>query len=190
MPDYIAILRDRLKHLKPNTLVSESMRKASVLAIFLDKNGVPHLLFTLRAKGIGYHSDQVSFPGGAIEKGETALRAALRETHEEIGVESSWLEIIGRFHDDSVPVSGYIITPYAAVLKKEPVLRLQKSEVVEAFTVPFEFFMDESNYKPGRVMIMDSEFSIQGYNYDNRFIWGLTCRFIRSLVDIIRSVTV
>ncbi len=190
MPDYIAVVRDRLKHIKPSELVSDSMRRASVLAIFLNKNGETHLLFTQRAKGIGYHSDQISFPGGSMEKGETALHAALRETYEEIGVESSELEILGRFHDDSVPLSGYIITPYAAILKTEPVFNLQISEVVEVFTVPFEFFMDESNYKPARVRIIDNEFTINGYTYDKYFIWGLTCRFIRSLVDIIRSVTV
>lgn len=189
MPDYIATLRDRLEHLKPSELVSESMRRASVLAIFLNKNGETHLLFTHKAKGIGYHSDQISFPGGAVEQGETALQAALRETREEIGVRSSAFDILGRFHDDSVPVSGFIITPFAAFLKTEPAFRLQQSEVVEVFTVPFAFFMDESHYQPGRVKILDNELVISGYTYEDHFIWGLTCRFIRSLVDIIRTVT-
>lgn len=185
--DYVEILRDKLGHLKPRELVSEEMRRASVLAIFLNKDSVTHLLLTKKAQDIGYHSDQISFPGGSIEKGETPLQAGLRETEEEIGIKPGALEIIGRFHDDSVPVSGYIITPFAGLLKTEPLFKLQESEVVEIFTVPFWFFMDESNYKPGTVTIMDNEFSVQGYYYDNRFIWGLTCRFIRSLVEIINE---
>ena len=162
------------------------MRRASVLAIFLDNGiGVPRLLLTKKAQDIGYHSDQVSFPGGALEKGETALDAALRETREEIGIDGSEFEILGRFHDDSVPISGFIITPFVAVLRSEPAFRLQKSEVVEAFTVPFDFFMDESNYTARTVNIRESEFSVSGYVYGDYFIWGLTCRFIRSLIEII-----
>ncbi|MCL4557565.1 MAG: CoA pyrophosphatase [Deltaproteobacteria bacterium] len=185
--DYVAILRDRLKHLQPRELHADRMRRASVLAVFLDGDSGARLLFTKKAQDIGYHSDQVSFPGGSIEKGETALEAALRETREEIGLTDSGLEILGRFHDDCVPISGYIITPYVAVLKGEPAFRLQRSEVVEVFTVPFDFFMDEANYGSGKVVIRESEFLVNGYTYGSYFIWGLTCRFIRSLIEIMKG---
>ncbi len=165
------------------------MKKAAVLALFFNASGDTELILTRKAQGIGYHSDQISFPGGTVEEKETTVQAALRETKEEIGIEKRLIEIIGRFHDDSVPISKYIVTPYAALLKTKPVFKLQASEVKEVFTVPFEFFMDESNYTPQQVTIRDNALTVDGYKYHDRIIWGLTCRFIRTLVDIIKDAS-
>ena len=165
------------------------MKKAAVLALFFNAPGDTELVLTRKAQGIGYHSDQISFPGGTVEEKETTVQAALRETKEEIGIEKRLIEIIGRFHDDSVPISKYIVTPYAALLKAKPVFKLQASEVKEVFTVPFDFFMDESNYMPQQVTIRDNALTVDGYNYHDRIIWGLTCRFIRTLVDIIKDAS-
>jgi len=163
------------------------MKRASVLAIFLNTSDKTHILFTEKAHNIGYHSDQVSFPGGSIEKNETALEAALRETKEEIGIEKDALDILGRFHDDSVPVTGYIVTPYAAFLRIKPEFKLQSAEVTDIFTVPFEFFLNESNYKSQSILLRGNKLMFDGYKYMDHIIWGLTCRFIRSLVEIISN---
>lgn len=187
MIDYISILRKKLKHIKPRELYSDKMKKAAVLSIFYNTPQGTELIFTKKAHGIGYHSDQVSFPGGSVESNETPLEAALRETREEIGIDEKELEVIGRFHDDSVPISRYIVTPYVAVLKVQPHFKLQVSEVKEVFTVPFRYFLDESNYLPQVVEIQGNELSVDGYNYNNHVIWGLTCRFIRNLVEIVKD---
>ncbi len=189
MIDYTAILREKLKYLKPRELYSDRMKKAAVLALFATTSGDTELILTRKAQGIGYHSDQISFPGGTVEEKETTVQTALRETKEEIGIEKRYIEIIGRFHDDSVPISKYIVTPYAALLKTKPVFKLQASEVKEVFTVPFDFFMDELNYTPQQVMIRDNALTVDGYNYHDRIIWGLTCRFIRTLVDIVKDTS-
>jgi 8-oxo-dGTP pyrophosphatase MutT (NUDIX family) len=188
--DYTAILKEKLKYLKPRELFSEKMKKAAVLALFFNTNGDTELILTRKAQGIGYHSDQISFPGGTVEEKETTVQAALRETKEEIGIDKKFIEVIGRFHDDSVPISKYIVTPYAALLKTQPVFKLQTSEVKEIFTVPFEFFLDESNYIPQNVIIRGNELTVDGYNYNDRIIWGLTCRFIRTLVEIIKDTSI
>ncbi len=189
MIDYTAILREKLKYLKPRELFSEKMKRAAVIALFSNAHGDTELILTRKAQGIGYHSDQISFPGGNVEDKETTVQAALRETKEEIGIDKKFIEVIGRFHDDSVPISKYIVTPYAALLKTKPVFKLQASEVKEVFTVSFEFFLDESNYTPQNVIIRGNELTVEGYNYNNRIIWGLTCRFIRTLVEIVRDIS-
>lgn len=189
MIDYISLLKEKLKYLKPRELYSDKMKKAAVLVIMFNTAEGTQLILTKKAQGIGYHSDQVSFPGGSVEKRETPLQAALRETKEEIGIDKKYLEIIGRFHDDSVPISRYIVTPFVASLKTVPTFKLQTSEVKEVFTVPFEFFLDESNYTQQRVSVRGNELNVEGYNYDNHIIWGLTCRFIRTLVEIVKDTS-
>ena len=189
MIDYTAILREKLKYLKPRELFSERMKKAAVLALFFNAHGDTGLILTRKAQGIGYHSDQISFPGGNVENKETTIEAALRETKEEIGIDKKFIEIIGRFHDDSVPISKFIVTPYAALLKTQPVFKLQASEVKEVFIVPFEFFLDDANYTPQNVLIRGNELTVEGYDFNGRIIWGLTCRFIRTLVEIIKDTS-
>ncbi len=189
MIDYTALLREKLNSLKPRELFSEKMKKAAVLALFSNAHGDTELILTRKAQDIGYHSDQISFPGGTVEDSETTIQTALRETKEEIGIDKKFIEIIGRFHDDSVPISKFIVTPYAALLKTKPVFKVQASEVKEVFTVPFEFFLDESNYTPQNVVIRGNDLTVDGYNYNNRIIWGLTCRFIRTLVEIIKDTS-
>ncbi|MGC8578867.1 MAG: NUDIX hydrolase [bacterium] len=189
MIDYIYVLKEKLKNIKPRELYSSKMKRAAVLAIFYNTPEETQLIFTKKAQGIGYHSDQVSFPGGSVENNETPLQAALRETEEEIGIHRKDLDIIGRFHDDSVPISKYIVTPYAAALKTKPEFKLQASEVKEVFTVPFKYFLDELNYTPQVVVIQGNELTVDGYKYENHIIWGLTCRFIRTLVEIVRDTS-
>jgi len=41
----------------------------------------------VRASGLRRHAGQISLPGGATDPGETLVQAALREAHEEIGVD-------------------------------------------------------------------------------------------------------
>ncbi|KAJ3031133.1 UNVERIFIED_CONTAM: nudix (nucleoside diphosphate linked moiety X)-type motif 8 [Siphonaria sp. JEL0065] len=54
------------------------------------------ILFTVRSKLLRTHSGEVSFPGGRVDPTDVSpLGAALRETHEEIGVESSSLLVLG-----------------------------------------------------------------------------------------------
>ncbi len=185
MDTYINVLKENLKHLTPREIISQDMKKAAVIAIFLNISDKTHLLFIKKADDIGYHSGQVSFPGGTIEKGETPIEAALRETEEEIGIGKSKLEILGRFDDDSAIISNFIVTPFAAILKDIPEFTLQKSEVKEAFTVPFEFLLKEANYREQRIEMLNTEFLTDGYEYKGHIIWGLTNRLVRRLVEIV-----
>ncbi|NVN87275.1 MAG: CoA pyrophosphatase [Rhodopseudomonas sp.] len=71
------------------------------------------LLLTLRAAGLRAHSNQWALPGGRCDPGETAVAAALRELHEELGLALSADDVLGQL-DDYPTRSGYLITPVVA----------------------------------------------------------------------------
>src|SRR3977135_4255131 len=75
-----------------------------------DGSGGTALLLTLRASGLRAHSSQWALPGGRCDEGETPVEAALRELHEELGLELGPDDVLGLL-DDYPTRSGYLITP-------------------------------------------------------------------------------
>ena len=70
-------------------------RPASVLLALLERPSGTTVLFTERATHLKDHAGQVSLPGGRIAAGETPAEAALREAHEEVGLEPEAVDVIG-----------------------------------------------------------------------------------------------
>jgi 8-oxo-dGTP pyrophosphatase MutT (NUDIX family) len=91
--------------------------KRAAVAITLveagDAAGSTAMLLTLRAAGLRAHRGQWALPGGRCDEGETPVAAALRELHEELGLELGPDDILGLL-DDYPTRSGYLITPVVA----------------------------------------------------------------------------
>jgi 8-oxo-dGTP pyrophosphatase MutT (NUDIX family) len=75
-----------------------------------DAGGGTAFLLTRRAAGLRAHSSQWALPGGRCDDGETEAEAALRELHEELGLELGPGDVLGLL-DDYPTRSGYLITP-------------------------------------------------------------------------------
>src|SRR6266702_2786866 len=85
-------------------------RAAVAIALTGDAAGGTAVLLTLRAAGLRAHSSQWALPGGRCDDGETQVTAALRELHEELGLELREANVLGLL-DDYPTRSGYLITP-------------------------------------------------------------------------------
>ena len=84
-------------------------KQASVSIILFEENNQLFFLLTKRTDNVEHHKGQVSLPGGAIDKNETAQNASLRETNEEIGIDSSTLKSLGQLSSLYTPVSYFNI---------------------------------------------------------------------------------
>jgi 8-oxo-dGTP pyrophosphatase MutT (NUDIX family) len=92
------------------------LKRAAVAIALVDAGDSPGgtaLLLTLRASGLRAHSSQWALPGGRCDVGETQVMAALRELHEELGLELGPDDVLGQL-DDYPTRSGYLITPVVA----------------------------------------------------------------------------
>jgi 8-oxo-dGTP pyrophosphatase MutT (NUDIX family) len=111
-------------------------RLAGVLALLIEEPE-PALLFTERAATLRRHPGEVSFPGGLTEPQDHGLVAtALRETHEEIGLDPSLPEVLGALPPIHTFVSGVLVTPFVAVVRTLPELRESRAEIARVLTVP------------------------------------------------------
>jgi 8-oxo-dGTP pyrophosphatase MutT (NUDIX family) len=117
-------------------LPDPSLRAAAV-AIILTANeaGEACFLITRRSAGLRRHSHQWALPGGRLDRGETVIEAALRETHEEIGLRLGPSDVLGLL-DDFATRSGFRMTPIVAWAEPGQTLRPDPAEVEQLHVVP------------------------------------------------------
>jgi 8-oxo-dGTP pyrophosphatase MutT (NUDIX family) len=112
--------------------------KRAAVAIALVETGDAHdstaLLLTLRAAGLRAHRGQWALPGGRCDEGETPVMAALRELHEELGLELGTGDVLGLL-DDYPTRSGYLITPVVVWAPKGAVISPNPEEVASVHRI-------------------------------------------------------
>jgi 8-oxo-dGTP pyrophosphatase MutT (NUDIX family) len=104
------------------------------------------VLLTLRTEHLPSHGGQVAFPGGKIDEADIGpLEAALREAHEETGLDPRLVEPLG-YLDVYQTRTGFRIVPVVGLV--DPVARFSPAdgEVAEVFEVPLGFLMDPLNH--------------------------------------------
>lgn len=164
----------------------DGQRQASVLMPLIKRKEWTVLL-TKRPMTMPRHPGQISFPGGRREPFETAMEAALRETHEEVGIEPKDVHVLGRLPSFNA-VSDYRVTPYVGVVNAAAKIIPCPREVEEVFEVPFAFLMNAVNHIARDVTFDGKEHRLYDMPYESmngihRNIWGMTAMIMRRLYE-------
>jgi 8-oxo-dGTP pyrophosphatase MutT (NUDIX family) len=162
-----------------------SPRDAAVLVAIVLRDE-PTLILTQRTDTLSTHSGQIAFPGGKVDAGETAEEAALREAHEEIGLDRSFVHVLGRL-PRYITGTAFHIIPVVAVVRPGFILQPHPAEVADVFEVPMAFLMNPAHHAR-------HAFEFQGHQREwfsmpwddqsagqHRFIWGATAGMLRNL---------
>ncbi len=156
----------------------ENARPSAVLVgLFESKNGVEAIL-TRRSQQLTNHRGEISFPGGRLDRNETVIDAALRETHEEIGLAPAEARIVGELNSMSTVVSNSHIVPIVASYASVPSMRATNSEVDRVFSVPLLELTRPDTYSQEHWVFSDREFQINFFYLDDETIWGATARIL------------
>ena len=121
------------------------IRHAAGLLLLFPFENRPHLVLTVRAGTLERHGGQVSLPGGVVESGETFEQAALREAHEEIGLEPAGVRTLGALTPIDIHVSGFRLHPIVAAASTRPTLKPADHEVARILEIPLERLMDPAS---------------------------------------------
>lgn len=139
------------------------------------------VLLTVRSDHLPNHAGQISFPGGKLEKSDAGpAAAAMREAHEEIGLDQSFVEPVG-FLDWYRTGSGYVISPLVALIKPGYTLRPDPGEVTDIFEVPLHFLLDVANHQRHSRVSRGRQRHFYAMTYGERYIWGATAGIIKNL---------
>ncbi len=179
MKDHI---RNCLASLKPRDLTNGFTREAAVLMPVFEWEHEYHFLLTRRTEEVQTHKGQISFPGGMREGTEELVQTALRETHEEVGIEADKIEILGRFHD-YISITEYRVRPFAGFISKPFTTLPQMHEVAEILQVPFRIFLDPGRLRVEKSPYVEREQNVYFYSYGTHQIWGLTARIIKDFLE-------
>ena len=184
--DLIQALQNCLSERQRLVDEDQTAKRAAVLVPFFKHEGEYRLLFTLRTSNLPTHKGDVSFPGGRADQQDASLlHTALRESEEEVGLQSSDVQPIGPLDDLRTHATNYIVTPYVGVFPYPYDFQPNDWEVAEIFSVPFSFLEDLSNLND-ETWIHDGEtIPIQTYRYEGYKIWGATQRMISNLLEIL-----
>lgn len=186
----------------------EGFKFFSVLVPVVKKRDGLYLMYEVRARNMKRQPGEICFPGGEMERGETAMECALRETYEETGIEQCKVKVINQL-DTIYTYSNFLMYCFLGIIEEEALETLSpnNAEVDEIFLVSLDKLVDTDpevyrmtvapeipkdfpydkvtggkkyNWRKGSAIV-------PVYDIDDRIIWGLTARVTRKFIEIIRG---
>lgn len=162
-------------------------RLASVLVpLVLAPDEPPRVIFTERKGHLSRHAGEVSFPGGMQDPGDRGLAGtALRETHEELGIEPDSVQVLGGLEPVHTHVSGILVTPFVGVLRSWPELSPSPEEIEAVFVFELAHLLaeeDEQEWERG-----GERFTTHVWEMDGATIWGATGSMLHAFLQLIRA---
>ncbi len=181
----------RLDELKALQNKKRNPKRAAVLALFYpDKNQEAHLLLILRKTYQGVHSNQIGFPGGKVEETDVDLKAtALREAHEEVGINIAKVSVLKKLTNVYIPPSNFEVTPFIG-LSEEPIeFVLQVSEVEALVEVPLDSILDDSKVFQQQLSTSYAKnILVPAYNFEGHTVWGATAMMISEIKAMLKQI--
>ena len=181
---------------------------SAVLVPLVDTADGPSLLYEIRSATVR-QPNEVCFPGGRREHGETPRETALRETWEEIGIPPEEIRVLAPL-DLMQDISDRVVYPFLAEISAAGAARLKASaaEVKNVFFVPVDYLLNykEEVYRYVVSAKVDDDFpyerigfpktypwrkgymNVPIYEYQGHFIWGMTGRMVRWFLQQLRQM--
>lgn len=158
------------------------IRRAAVLVALVDRGEDYNVILTLRPDTMSTHAGQIALPGGRLEPGETAIQAALRESHEEVGIIPETVRILGQ-GDTYLSGTGFAIAPFVGILPPDFVATPHATEVADVFETPLSFLMDAANHERHEREFRGALRAYYAMPHNGRYIWGVTAGMLKALYD-------
>lgn len=182
--DLVEAVRKRLQKRVPAS-APRGLRPAAVLIPIVVEPEGHSLLLTRRADTLRRQPGDISFPGGAVDPSDaTPLAAALRESREEVGLDSEAVTLLGQM-DERGTVTGFRITPFVGAILGPYVFK-PNHEVGELLKVPLAALSDPAALSIETRRVHGLPRDVYHYRYREHDIWGITGQLVKDFLELIR----
>jgi len=178
---WILDVRERLLTPPPRRLAAKDLRPAAVLVPLYVDAGELWTILTKRTETLPTHRGQIAFPGGGRDLKEDPWGAAVREAHEEIGLEPKTVLPLGALDEGETP-AGFRVIPCVGAVPQTFQPRPNAAEIAEVFSLPLTAFSNPQMVEERSVKIDGVGRMLRVYHVGGRQIWGLTARILQNLL--------
>ncbi len=160
-------------------------RRAAALLLLYPWREEAHVALTVRAAHLPHHGGQVSLPGGAVERGERIEDAALRETAEELGVDTSSVTVLGQLTPLHIPVSGFVLHPVVATAPARPAFAPDANEVARVIDASVARLCDPHAVRLRWRRHEGREYEVPYFLVDGEILWGATAMVLAEFLALL-----
>ena len=169
------------------SITKKAMKQSAVLIPLIIRNDVIHIILTKRCAHLRHHPNQISFPGGKLDTSDNSLRhTALRETYEELAIESKYINVIGELPLHHT-MTGFSIKPFIAFVDNKITMKANSNEVSEIIEVPIIDLMNNKDHFSLSIKRSSINMNVYFKPVNGHVIWGATAamleQFTLSLLD-------
>lgn len=162
---------------------ARSLRPAGVLVPVYLVGREPTVILTKRSSALKHHPGQIAFPGGKVDPGDDGPRgAALREAHEEIGLEPGIVNVVSQVAAHET-VTAFAMHPYVGLISQKFESRPEPGEVEEVFEVPLAHVLNRENYSIQGRHFRGHRRSYYTVPYGPYYIWGASARVLYRMAE-------
>ncbi|QUG43146.1 CoA pyrophosphatase [Psychrobacillus sp. INOP01] len=199
-------LKKELHDKQPLFIGEDTALRFAVLIPLVQVDDEWHVLFEVRSLTMRKQPGDISFPGGRIDPTDASpMEAAIRETHEELGVDPACIQVLGQM-SAYIASPSFVVYPFVATINHHQIESFNKEEVEAVFTIPLSWLLNHEPYmhtvsvQPMPPMDFPYDKIFNGdkyqwrprtieewfYDYGKFTIWGLTARMLKHFVETIK----
>lgn len=180
----------RIESIKNQDLKSLNPKNAAVMLLLYPKEQKTHLVLIVRNSYDGVHSAQIAFPGGKYEENDQNFRnTALRETQEEIGIDSQSIQIIMPLTNLYIQPSNFMVYPFLGISHEEIIFIPDQVEVAQIIELPLSDFLNDDLVVTTRMSTYyATNIEVPAFQIKEHIVWGATAMILNELKEILKKV--
>ncbi len=170
-------------HVAPSAAVADADRDGAAVLIAVTDEAAPRVLLTEKAGHLRTHGGEVALPGGRVEPQDgSLLHTALREAHEETGLQPDALEVLGSLRP-AVSKHGLLVTPWVALMPANVALVPDPGEIASLFLWPLSELLADRRLRTDRISRTGRTLLVPSWEWDGYVIWGLTALLLADFAN-------
>jgi 8-oxo-dGTP pyrophosphatase MutT (NUDIX family) len=182
---------ERIKTLDEVEINKKKPKSAGVMVLFYpNAKGEAMLVLMLRKAYEGVHSGQISLPGGRREESDASMEeAALRETHEEIGVPPEKIQILKSLTKLYIPPSNYWVFPFLGIARETPKFIPQDSEVEAIIEISLKDFLNDDFLSEKTLTTSYADnITVPAFLFEEYVVWGATGMVLNEVKTMLNAI--